>query len=1168
MNKVNAVNLELAAPAVLLLITFPAVGQIGGSGSVQGVVSDPTGAVIPGATVVATNVATGVKTTRQTTDAGYYVISPLPAGEYTVTVSFGGFQTLVQERVIVDALSAVGFNATLKLGGSASEVTVSDTPPMLNTTDARLTQTIRSDAYTSLPLTMGSSAPRDPVSFVALMPGVTSGSNTAGRVMGAQDKAQEVYVEGMATTNSVLQGETRTMTIGASIEAVDQFQLESAGGSAIYAGQGSTNFVLKSGANEFHGAVYENIRNSAFDARGFFTSVKQPNRMNEFGGTLGGPIKKNKMFFFGSYGGYRVMQATRPTFLSVPTIRERNGDFGEFPVAIYDTQTTNCAGGPCTRLPFAGNVIPSNRLSAASKFLQSFRPAPTNGNIQSNYLGSVPVGFATNSVLGKVDVDLIEKHRFFAMFSRGKRGQATNYRNGNIPQPYTGSRNVTEVMTMAQARHTWVATNSLLNQISLGFSRFWVPISDGTMDSNCTFEKLCGTWMTSAGVKGLPAGTAAGAFPYMTFSGPNSPWSWRNGNSPAYNEAANNLTLQDNVQWTHGKHALTFGGQIQWLQGNEMPRTYGSQAQWIFSNTQTAGFNAAGTLQTALGNSYASYLLGAVNSATINDDWVAGVGARFRTYSWWVQDNVKLSSRLTLNLGLRHEIGTNWVEVKDRMSWLDPNLPNPAIGGFRGALMFAGNGENSCHCRNGNIPLYLRNFQPRIGLAYSLSNTTVIRARFSIMSTRRGATGGTATKVGTGLLGFSANPTFASLDSGITPAFYWDAGVPSYQKAPFFDPTLNTGFTTTNSQGGAMTYGDPDIGPHPPRYQNWNLSIQHALTSTLALGFTYAGSNGHYMGLTSGGARGIRTNQINPRYLALGNLLQTKVSTANLAAAQAIVPGISIPFANFSGTYAQMLRPFPQYSSLGDPWGDVGNANYNSLQIVVRRTSSRGLYFNLNYTLAKGFDDLATRSGYINEKAQSVDPTHAFNAMVVYRLPFGKGQQVLASGNPVVRAVVSNWQISGTTTFRGGTGLGTILGSCNLPNASAGVCYASYNPSFSGDARINGSWGSGDLLGSKPPTFVDKTAFASPAPFAYGNSPRTLAYGLRGPLAYNQNVSLRREFNIRESLRLTIQADSINVFNFVNFGTPALNITSTSFGAVTSQSNSPRVIQLSARITF
>src|SRR5665811_1114617 len=158
---------------------------------------------------------------------------------------------------------------------------------------------------------------------------------------------------------------------------------------------------------------------------------------------------------------------------------------------------------------------------------------------------------------------------------------------------------------------------------------------------------------------------------------------------------------------------------IQWLQGNEAQNTYGSRAQWTFANTQTAGFNSAGTLQSTLGNSYASYLLGAVSSALVNDDWVEGVGARFRTYSWWVQDNFRVTSRLSLNLGLRHEIGTNWVEVRDRMSWLDPNLPNPAIGGFKGALAFAGNGPNGSGTRNGNVPVYMRNFQPRIGLAYS-----------------------------------------------------------------------------------------------------------------------------------------------------------------------------------------------------------------------------------------------------------------------------------------------------------------------------------------------------------------------------------------------------------------------------------------------------------------
>jgi hypothetical protein len=281
-----------------------------------------------------------------------------------------------------------------------------------------------------------------------------------------------VYVEGIAMSDPVLQGEVRNLVLGISIEAVEQFQLETAGSAVMYGGQGSTNFVLKSGTNQFHGTLYEYVRNTVFDARGFFAASRPTHRQNEFGGTFGGPIARNRIFFFSSYDGYRTKQDTRPTLISIPTLAARRGDFSGLPVPVFDPLTTNCAGRPCARQPFAGSLIPDNRISPISKVLQSYLPDPTNSTLQNNYLGSVPVGFKNDSTTNKVDMTLNDAHQFYALFSRGRRGMTTPYRNGNIPLPYTDTRTVTETMTTAQARHTWLMTSALLNQISLGFSRF------------------------------------------------------------------------------------------------------------------------------------------------------------------------------------------------------------------------------------------------------------------------------------------------------------------------------------------------------------------------------------------------------------------------------------------------------------------------------------------------------------------------------------------------------------------------------------------------------------------------------------------------------------------------------------------------------------------------
>src|SRR3954454_20602062 len=225
--------------AAMTLLPLETVAQIGGTGTVQGVITDPSGAVVPRATVTATNEATAVKVERETTAAGYYVLAPLPAGDYTISVSAGGFQNLVQQHVTVDALATVGLNLTLQLGSSAQSVTVTDAPPVLNTSDARVGQTVRNDLYTALPLAMGN-APRDPTAFVQYMPGVVpGGSNAAGQVFGAQANTQDVYVEGLPITNSVVQGEVRNLGLGISVEAVAQFQLESGGAPVQYGGMGA-----------------------------------------------------------------------------------------------------------------------------------------------------------------------------------------------------------------------------------------------------------------------------------------------------------------------------------------------------------------------------------------------------------------------------------------------------------------------------------------------------------------------------------------------------------------------------------------------------------------------------------------------------------------------------------------------------------------------------------------------------------------------------------------------------------------------------------------------------------------------------------------------------------------------------------------------------------------
>ncbi len=1153
-RKSAIIILCLFVSAFALFAPTPALAQIGG-GTIQGVITDSSSAVIANATVVATSTTTGAKTTRQTTGAGFYVLASLPPGEYTVAVSASGFKPLVQEKVIVDALGTVGLNLTLQVGTANETVTITSAPAQLNTSDSRLGTTIRNELYTNLPLAMGTAVagsgigqgPRNPGAFIFLLPGVSEG-NRWGTINGAQGFSKDIFIEGVPITDPIQQGEGRTIALGVSVEAVEQFQVETSGTGVEFNGQGSENYTIKSGTNKFHGSVFEYLRNTALNARGFFPALRPVEHQNEFGLTIGGPILKNKLFFFGSYDGWRYRVTSATQFATVPTLKMRQGDFSELPVAIYDPLTTAAVTGGFARTAFVGNIIPANRLSAISKIYQSGLPAPTNSALQNNYLGSVPVSYDNNSVNVKVDYNLTANHRLSGLYTYGKRSQATPYRETSagspqsvFPLPYTDTRLVAEIPKVVQVKHNWTINSSLVNQLSFGYNHFFVPITNATSD---------GKWAPKAGLKGLPAGDASDAFLEAAFAGANAPSGWRGTGSRDFEDNNYNYTVQDSLLWVKNKHSFKFGFQYQRTADHTKTNDTGSLLTTSFSNLQTAGFNTTGGLLSATGNAYASYLLGALNGATVNEDSIVLTIAKFSGYSWWAADDYKVNSRLTVNLGLRHDIMLPYTEGGSHFTYLDPTAPNPAAGGRPGALRFGGNyapDAISCHCDQ-IINTYYKAFGPRVGFAYSLNDKTVLRGGYGMMYSRSGAVGGRdGARIGTGLTGINANAPIVSPNGSFTPALYWENGIPAYAKGPIYDQTYQTGFNGTGS-GGTVTFGDPNS--QPPRYQNWNLSVQRSLTQSLVVTAAYVGSNGKQL---RGGGRGSWSNQIDPKYLVLGNLLTQTATPANVTAAAAIVPGISLPFSTFVGTIAQALRPFPQYNGVSDVYGDVGQSNYNALQASIQHRLSHGFTFNLNYTFSKAQGTInGNRSAYIQEKNLSTtDQPHLVNAFYSYQLPF-KGK------NKFVGAVVSGWQVSGITRFASGAPLGPFTATCNVPQA--GTCWASRNPNFTGSAALKGDGGA--------TPFIDVNAFVSPTSFTYGNTQATGTYGLRNPHFFNQDLSLSRNFQIRESLRFVFGADSFNLFNNVRFGSINTNITNANFGKAAAQANLPRVFQFKMRVEF
>ena len=1237
--------------ALLALLAVPTAlkAQTGGTGAIEGTVTDPSGSVVAGATVTAANTLTGVKTASITTKAGYYVIPLLKPGPYTVTVTARSFETLQQENVIVDALATVAVNPKLTIGAATQSITVTTETTMLMTEDVKLGSNIDNETYDSLPLAMNGSA-RNPTAFAGLAVGVNSASvqaagPTTASFNGGQTYQNETYVEGIPLTSAGTESDTRNLAFGISVEAVEQFQVATAGTEATYEGQGVSNYVVKSGTNKFHGGIYEYFRNTIFDAKAFFspTLPTTVEHQNEFGGTISGPVPyfnlKNKLFFFANYDGYRFDSATIPAYQDIPTLAERTGDFSAY--STYATGTTTptvyniydpltCltwSGSSCTsRQQFSSivngvstpNVIPASRLSSVAKSFQSYLPAPTNSNQVLNYLATLPNLVNNDSGTLKMDYNMSDKHRFWGVYSRGKYANpivgslsaASQFSNSTLPVPYTDGRSVVEYATLAQIHEAYTINTNMVNDIGWGVSRLWIPLISNTYGGN---------YPGTAGLTGLPSGVASSGFPDVTFSGGvDYPVSWDGTNSHAYNEAQTTFTVQDNLLWTKGRHHFTFGFQWQALQDNENLPLTGSQAGFTFSTQETSNFPGTTTISPTQGSSYASYMLGMVDSATVTQNAVAETGGRYKTYAPYVQDNIQVTPKLTVNVGLRWDLWSPFTEVHNNMSFFNPNLANPAAGNILGALQFAGHGADSCNC-NTPVQMHYYNYAPRFGFAYSVDPKTVVRASYGIFYAHAGGVGGRANgRQGLSQIGFDNTGSLASVGSGLgalytapatsgtNPASLtdgsWDNGYPGNPTAPpFINPSYGTGnILSPGAIGSAanpmglgpasaqtLVFGDPAKGGQAPQYQDWTVNIQHSFSPNLTVSVAYAGTVGHHM--PGAAVAGPMTNQVPLQYLPLGSTLSSTLvntstgveSAATLAAVQAVFPGLlaTLPFPHFVGTVAQALKPYPQYTSLSDPWLDVGNANYNALQVSVNKRVSGGLTFMANYTFSKEMDDLAgvrlPGADNLERSVGTVDRKNVAQGTFLYQLPFGAGHK-LSSDNVALRQAISGWQFAGIYQAASGAPI-SVTGTCTGYGIIDASCYPNLTVvgavgSLSGVTWTGGSpWQNGKPTTAAAATttaYLNGAAFVNPAAGTYGNAARTAPLNLFAPRTADFDLNIRRTFAIRESLKFSIQADAFNLTNSVYLSAPNATVGSASFGEYSAQANQPRKMQFSARLTF
>jgi hypothetical protein len=1256
--------------AVVLTIAGLAGGiahaQLAGQGEIKGTVKDSTGAVVAGATVTATEGSTGLSVTRTSNGEGNFDLTPMDVGIYSVITTATGFEKLSQINVHVNALEVVNYNPVLTIGSSNETVTVTSAPPQLETSNATLGATMEQDMYSALPIEMGAYGNPDQrraTDFAFLMPGV-QGNNTNGNPTtntgivngsGSRGAVSDVYIDGLPFVRAGGNGDPRFVWTAMSVDAVDQFQVQTTGYSAIYEGQGIQNYTIKQGGKNYHGSLYEFFRNTVLDTWGFFgpvnldpvtkNPVKPVEHSNEFGIDLGGPLVpfgkwKDKLFFFGNYNDF-IYTAINPTQLTFPTTAQQGGDFSATGINIYDpfTQaacTANSTTGPCryqygygpgTGAGAAGNpvttgakinAIPASEFSAVALKMQSFLPSGIGTGLQNNFVSPNPTGLKNWSTTDRIDYVIGSKDTLTMVAaigrqaSRNPQSQTTAGRNVG-PIPYNYGQTFAPKTAVGVIEETHIFTPNIVNQLKYGYARYNGPTFDA--------DQLPQYSANTLGITNLPVGAAQGAFPITSFAGTDAPTNWA-GTGPGVT-LAENYTVLDNVQWVKGNHTITMGGQIAWMLYNVVNATGGSTPLTLSNAvTETAGItpstNASPKYAAAAntGLSYASFLIGEIDKPSFTSYLQQEFGARFRAISPYVQDNWKVNSKLTLDLGVRYDFFPSVTEVHNAGSFFNPTLANP-VTGAPGALQFTGTGANTCNCSS-PVNNSKKGWGPRLGLAYQIDSKTVIHASYGVMFTHGNAVGGSSTSLGT--LGFSAAPSFSPTGTLLSsaPLTGTNGALPTYTLATgsASGPSFGTGFTTVANYTGSpsgMGYADPYLGGRAPEYINWTFGIQHQWTNALTSTITYVGSEGHFLPADGSNARGYWADQLDPKYLSLGsNLNLTGAALTTFCGANAGVCPSTLSVFNTGQSLATLLKPFP-FQSVSDSFGYVVNSNYHALQATLNLRASHGLTFMANYTWSKAIDDGGTfRTGYaipqgsianqpnVSYRADRIErglstsdqPQHIV-VTGVWELPIGK---TVLSDNPVERAILGGFKFSETLQAFSGSPL-VITGSACQTNPVQSGCPANLNPGFSGNARVNGKWGqgitaantaaisyiapSGGAEGANtgpfiaPNTLTTNATFPNGNPLApnytFSNGQRTAPYGLFNMGNYNLDLALVRSFplHITEATRLDFRAEMYNVTNHTHFLVSSTAVGNASFGQITNDTGSKgRQVQLSARINF
>ncbi len=1113
--------------------------------TLQGTITDPQQAAVANAAVTLRNIETGVERTASSGDDGFYRFQFVAPGTYNLQVRAPRFRTAVREGVALALSQTLREDVGLLLGDISETIQVRADVSTVETDTTALGTAIRQEVRDNLPLKGRSS-----LFMFTLTPGVvnnrygedTRPNDTITNVLfsanGAPVAATDVFVDGVANTVNVNRGVNISQWVPA-VDSIGEFKLEVGTLSAEYGRSGGsmTNMAIRSGTNQIRGTLYEFFRNSKLDANQFFARGQgrplAPYGSNTFGVAVGGPVLipklyngKNRTFWFANYEGSREGNAIDFTG-SVPTARMRSGDFGEAPQAIYDPLSVTRVNGVPTRTAFAGNVIPLSRQDPVARNIIGFYPQAnrTASTAQPwvnsfNFAGKWPRNY--NMFTAKLDHQFSQNYNTFFRVNWGTALLVFPYQFDGIA---TDGRNV---VNRPHFGLSWGNTFLLSPRRTLDVRVGYARAKEDNQPWSSGFD------LASLGFpQSFVNGVQNRAFPNVRVNG------FMNlAGSGLVQDPGYTYTLQPSFAEQRGKHLLRYGADLRLLYGNFFRNLNGSGI-FSFSNQWTNGPRA----DSPAGNTgfpMAALLLGVPVSASVDQN--TGVSILNKYYGFFVQDDWRITSRLTLNLGLRYEYETPRTERYDRTTRgfdrdASYNLGSvPAMGGL--AYANTGGLPRGIYNRDSN------NFAPRIGVAWSVTPKTVVRMGYALHY---------VPVVGSvDAVGYSVSTPMVVSQNGIDIVNRLSNPFPGGQLTP-----VGNSLGASTLVGQNISYVDP--GGRTPMYHTWNFNIQRQVFSGGLFQAGYIGGRG--INLTSEVSIGNNIteniNQVDPRFLSLGSDLNRVVPNPYFGS---ITSG---PLAGATVAQQQLLRPYPQFLNITRNLPAFANSSYHALQMKFETRSWKGLTTIVAYTWARNLGDIGPYQNNYNRQIErgpmAFDTPQRLTTTVSWDVPVGRNRAFGTDMNRAVDLAIGGWNIAMFNTFQSGFPLSFSTNANTLLLTGAG----GLRPNVVGDPLEGISGSHQDRLSR----YFNTQAFAQPANFTFGNAPQRASW-IRSPGMNNWNLTLTKTFSVTERFKVNLRASSFNLMNHPVFAGPNTTFGVAQFGVISAQANISRQQEVVLRILF